>query len=175
LASASPGAVKSRAPLRPVASIDGAWDVAFQPGRGAPASARLEELASLTESKQGGIKYFSGVSTYSKEVECPAGVDPESLVLDLGKVGDVAEVFVNGQKVDTLWKEPFRAEVGGALRPGKNKIEIRVANLWVNRFIGDAQPGAQKVAFTTLPTFTAEAPLRPSGLIGPAQWLAPSD
>jgi hypothetical protein len=36
-----------------------------------------------------------------------------------------------------------------------------VANLWINRLIGDAQPNAQKVTFTALPTYRADAPLRP--------------
>jgi hypothetical protein len=44
---------------------------------------------------------------------------------------------------------------------------VRVANLWVNRLVGDAQPGASKVTFTAAPTYKADAPLRPSGLIGP--------
>ena len=42
----------------------------------------------------------------------------------------------------------------------------------VNRLIGDAQPGANKITWTALPTYTAAAPLRPSGLIGPVQLLA---
>lgn len=41
---------------------------------------------------------------------------------------------------------------GGLLRPGANTLEVRVANLWVNRLIGDAQPGANKVTWTALPT-----------------------
>jgi hypothetical protein len=50
---------------------------------------------------------------------------------------------------------------------GVNTVEVRVANLWVNRLVGDAQPGAAKVSFTTMPAYLAEAPLRPAGLIGP--------
>ena len=42
-----------------------------------------------------------------------------------------------------------------------------MANLWVNRLVGDQQPGATKVAFVAIPTYKADAPLRPSGLIGP--------
>ena len=48
---------------------------------------------------------------------------------------------------------------------------MRVANLWVNRLVGDAQAGAQKITYTTLPTYNADAPLRPSGLIGPVTLL----
>jgi hypothetical protein len=46
-----------------------------------------------------------------------------------------------------------------------------VANLWVNRLIGDQQPGAAKVTWTALPTYRVDAPLRPSGLIGPVTLL----
>jgi hypothetical protein len=43
-----------------------------------------------------------------------------------------------------------------------------VANLWVNRLIGDAQPGtALKYSFTAIPTYGSGAPLRSSGLLGP--------
>lgn len=62
-------------------------------------------------------------------------------------------------------------EIGSALRRGTNKLEVRVANLWVNRLIGDAQPGAKKITWTPLPTYRADAPLRRSGLIGPVTLL----
>ena len=49
---------------------------------------------------------------------------------------------------------------------------MRVANLWVNRLIGDAQPNVtQKITWTAVPTYLPDAPLRPSGLIGPVQLL----
>ena len=63
-------------------------------------------------------------------------------------------------------------DIGQAVMQGENQLQIKVANLWVNRLIGDAQPGAQKVAYTAIPTYQASAPLRPSGLIGPVRLLA---
>jgi hypothetical protein len=50
-------------------------------------------------------------------------------------------------------------------------LEIKVANRWVNRLIGDLPPSAKKVTFTTIPTYRPDAPLRPSGLIGPLRLL----
>ena len=64
-------------------------------------------------------------------------------------------------------KAPYTLDVGAAAKSGSNTIEVRIANLWVNRLIGDQQPGATKVAFVTIPTYHVDAPLRPSGLIGP--------
>ena len=55
-----------------------------------------------------------------------------------------------------------------SLKPGKNKLEIKVTNLWVNRLIGDQQPGVkEKITYTTMPFYQANSPLMPSGLIGP--------
>jgi hypothetical protein len=50
---------------------------------------------------------------------------------------------------------------------GNNTVQVRVANSWVNRLIGDAQPGATKITWTAMPTYAASAPLQPSGLVGP--------
>jgi hypothetical protein len=53
------------------------------------------------------------------------------------------------------------------MKLGENKLEIRVANLWVNRLIGDAQPNAtKKYTFTTHNPYKANSPLLPSGLLG---------
>jgi hypothetical protein len=89
------------------------------------------------------------------------------LRLDLARVGDVAEVRVDGTPVGTAWKAPWTVEIGAATRSASNTIEVRVANLWVNRLIGDKQPGATPMAFVAIPTYKPDAPLRPSGLIGP--------
>src|SRR5262245_22836734 len=51
---------------------------------------------------------------------------------------------------------------------GGNSLSIAVTNLWVNRLIGDHQPGAaQKYTFTTQRFYRASSPLKPSGLLGP--------
>jgi hypothetical protein len=46
-------------------------------------------------------------------------------------------VKVNGTDCGIAWKRPYRVEVTDALKAGRNTIEITVANLWVNRLIGD--------------------------------------
>lgn len=129
---------------------------------------RLTNLAPLNENADPQVKYFSGVTTYATSFDTPRGAKPGSpLMLDLGKVGELAEVRVNGREVGTVWHAPFKIDVGAAVRPGRNRLEVKVANLWVNRLIGDAQTGAKKVTFTTMPTYKPDAPLRASGLIGP--------
>lgn len=149
-------------------AVAGPWSVAFQPGRGAPASVTMDSLAPLHTSSDPALRYFSGVASYANSFHAPQGWKPgQPLWLDLGDVNDVAEVWINGQRVGGLWRAPWRIDVGSAARTGDNALKVRVANKWVNRLIGDAQPGATKVAKLAAPGYRADAPLRPSGLVGP--------
>lgn len=78
---------------------------------------------------------------------------------------------INGKAAGAAWHPPFRVDLSRFARPGRNELEISVANLWVNRLIGDAKPDATKVTWTAVPTYRGDAPLRPSGLVGPAELL----
>ena len=118
------------------------------------------------------MKYFSGTGTYTKTIQAPAGwfKSGAQLWLDLGDVKNLAEVSVNGKPLGILWKTPFRVDVTGALKPGANAVEIQVTNLWVNRLIGDQQPGVQKkYTYTTQQFYRESSPLLPSGLLGPVR------
>ena len=156
--------------LSTVATLEGPWDVSLQPKQGAVTKLEFKTLTSLSEQSEPTVKYFCGVATYTKRFELPKRAHPGApLVLGLGQVGDLAEVRVNGTLVGTAWHSPYRLDIGAAVKSGVNQLEIRVANLWVNRLIGDAQPGANKVTYTAMPAYRPDAPLRLSGLIGPVQ------
>jgi hypothetical protein len=160
-------AIKKLAPVE-IGRVDGPWQVAFEAGRGAPAKATFSALTPLNEHSEAGIRYFSGTATYTNSFSLPGGWrSGQPLWLDLGNVREVAEVSVNGQLAGYAWHAPYRVDVGQAAKPGHNVVEIRVANLWVNRLIGDKQAGEKPVTWTSLPTYVADAPLRQSGLICP--------
>jgi hypothetical protein len=74
---------------------------------------------------------------------------------------------VNGRSLGVLWKAPFVVDVTDAVRSGKNRLEVKVTNVWPNRMIGDKQPGAQRVTFSSYDPYKADSPLLPSGLLGP--------
>jgi hypothetical protein len=156
-------------------NIEGAWDINFQKDRGAPASAKLDKLTSWTDDTDNGIKYFSGTATYTKTITASANwfTKEAELWLNLGDVKNIAEVSVNGKPLGIVWKKPFRVNMTSVLKAGNNKIEIKVTNLWVNRLIGDAQPGVtNKITYTTMPFYQANAPLLPAGLLGPVTIMA---
>jgi hypothetical protein len=154
------------------AAINGPWHVHFQKERGAPEKAvSFENLVSFTTSSDYGIKYFSGTATYMNTFEVNALNENVRIILDLGDVKNLAEVTINGKSVGVLWKKPFQTDISKFLKIGKNTVEINVVNSWVNRLVGDMQPGAIKIGFTTMPLFKADSPLEPSGLLGPVQLI----
>lgn len=156
----------------PVSTIEGPWEVSFQPDRGAPAKVTFEKLTSWSENADPGIKYFSGTGSYNKTIDASESwfKSGEQLWLDLGEVKNLAEVVVNGKSLGIVWKKPFRIDISGAMKPGKNTLEVRVTNLWVNRLIGDGQLGVEKkITYTTMPFYQANSPLLPSGLLGPVK------
>ncbi|MBI1780909.1 MAG: glycoside hydrolase, partial [Sphingobacteriales bacterium] len=154
-----------------VAAVNGG-EISFQPNRGAPVSITVNELSSWSTNADAGVKYFSGTATYTKTINASADwfAKDAELWLNLGDVKNLAEVIVNGKSLGILWKKPFRVSISGALKPGNNKLEIKVTNLWVNRLIGDAQPNVtNKITYTTMPFYQANSPLLPSGLLGPVK------
>ena len=150
--------------------IAGPWNVRFAPGWGAPAAVLFKSLASWTQHADAGVKYFSGTAVYEKEIEVAAELlrPHQALELDLGDVRELAEVILNGRNLGIVWKPPRRVDMTGAVHPGKNRLEIRVTNLWPNRIIGDQfVPEPQRLTRTNIRKFTKESPLLPSGLLGP--------
>jgi hypothetical protein len=185
--------------LRSVMTVAGSWDVTFDPRWGGPGKTKFQRLDDWSTRAEEGIRYYSGTATYRKQIDVPRGVAGKgrALMLDLGCVKNLARVRVNGKEVGTLWCSPWRIDIGGAVKPGRNQIEIEVANLWPNRLIGDARfaPDAEygkdgglvrwpewlsgkgtrlstgRYAFATWSFFTKESPLLPSGLFGPVQLM----
>jgi hypothetical protein len=152
-----------------IAKLEGPWKVSFEPDRGAPASTTLDTLASWSDSADAGVKYFSGTGTYTKTIQAPADWFKKGahLWIDLGDVKNLAEVTVNGKSLGVVWHTPYHVDATAALKQGSNEVTVKVTNAWVNRLIGDQQPGATKYTFADVTPYKANSPLLPSGLIGP--------
>ncbi|MGC8639259.1 MAG: glycosyl hydrolase [Isosphaeraceae bacterium] len=179
--------------------LNAPWDVAFSPGWGAPEKTTFDRLMSWSDHADAGVKYYSGTAVYTKEFSLSAEIPGHGrrLYLNLGKVEVMAHVKVNGKNLGILWKPPFLVDVTGFVRPGKNSLEVKVVNLWINRMIGDEQlpedsernpNGTLKAwprwltegkpsptgrfTFTTWRLWKKGDALVPSGLIGPVRLLA---
>jgi hypothetical protein len=194
LKTASGRTLQMDVPSLPQLEVTGPWEVRFPPKWGAPERITLEKLASWTDHTDPGVKYFSGTATYTKTITVPNELLTVNrrLILDLGTVRVMARLKLNGKDLGLLWSQPFRMDVTQTVRPGENTLEVSVVNLWVNRLIGDEQlpedssrnpDGTLKewpqwlaqdspsptgrFTFTTWRLWKKDAPLQPSGLIGP--------
>ena len=150
--------------------LTGSWQLSFPPKLGAPAAAVFDHLFSWSDSTNDGIKYFSGTAAYEKDFTLSKDCFRKGrcLFLDLGSVKNLAQVVLNGKPLGILWKEPFRVEITGAAKSGKNHLTVKVTNLWPNRLIGDEKlPEKQRITWTSVSLYKADSPLLPSGLLGP--------
>jgi len=172
------------------------WTIVSFAGNAAPrAPVAMPRLTSWSASADEALKHFSGRAVYERTV---TGVTGERIVLDLGDVRDVANVFVDGAFVKCLWDKPYRVELPAACRTGKPfTLRVEVVNTWPNRLIGDAVLRAKGVSdgpidrgwpkwvldgktesgtgLTTWSNFDyawkATDALRPAGLLGPVKLL----
>lgn len=152
-----------------VSQIDGAWSVGFQTGRGALAGLTLDRLASWSEGTLECVKYFSGTVTCARNFV--AGADwlaaGHHVWIDIGDVKNLAEVVLNGKSMGVAWHAPYLVDLSSSLRSGDNELVIKVTNAWVNRQIGDQQPGVTApYTFADIKSYKATSALMPSGLPG---------
>ena len=163
-------------------SLAGPWTVRFAPGWGAPESVVFDRLVAWDKHPDEGIKHFSGTATYHIEFHCTESQAKAISRLQLGDVKHVAQARVNGKDLGVIWSSPWTVDLTGTLRPGENRLEIDVTNLWVNRLIGDAAlPENQRRTRTNIYLQTGDRtvkpyqgygstdPLVPSGLLGPVK------
>ena len=158
-------------------TLAGPWTVSFQPNLGAPSQITLAKLESWTTNADDGVKNFSGTATYDKSVQIERRWlrSGERIFLDLGVVGDLAEVSINGRALGILWKLPYQLDVTEALKPGMNQLEIKVTNEWTNRIIGDRTAPEGKKVLLGVPAggiFRGPQTLTDSGLLGPVQFVS---
>jgi hypothetical protein len=118
------------------------WELTFE---GLGQTNNMQNLISWTDLVPEEQKYYSGTVTYRKSFNWSGSGTAE---LNLGSMKNIAEVYLNGTLVDTLWKPPYRTDISSALVQGNNDLEIKVTNLLVNRVTGDyALPQEEKAAY----------------------------
>jgi hypothetical protein len=176
-----------------VKKLKGPWNIKFNPGFGAPASAVFDTLTDWTKRTEEGIRYYSGIGVYSIKFDLPAEVikKNEEFWIDLGTVKNIARVRLNGKELGIVWTEPWQVRMTDVVKDKDNQLEIEVANLWANRLIGDEMKpwdgveggkwpdwllnGTPRISgrytFTTHRFYKKDDPLLESGLIGPVKIL----
>jgi len=185
-----------------MSEVAGPWEVTFDPSLGGPGKVAFNTLADWTLRPEDGIRFYSGPATYTTAFDLPLSADAykqtgrrrrQRTWLDLGAVMNIARVRLNGRDLGVVWCAPWKVDVTGIVKASGNRLEISVANLWVNRLIGDERlaadcdfgedgrllrwpdwllrsdprPSRGRITFTTWKHYAKDSSLLPSGLIGP--------
>ncbi|MCX6345407.1 MAG: glycosyl hydrolase [Armatimonadetes bacterium] len=154
--------------------IAGPWQVAFDSRWGGPGKTGFARLDDWSKRSEEGIKYYSGTAVYRTTFKY-SGSAKSRVFLDLGKVAVMAEVRLNGKSAGIAWKSPYRVEISGIIKAGANDLEVKVANLPINRMIGDEQlpEDSERNGDGTLrswPKWLEEGKPSPSGRFTFAEW-----
>ena len=115
--------------------IKGKWALKFiEGGPSLPLAGPINDLKPWTDLDGEAFKIFSGTASYSTSFKKPAGTASRYL-LDLGKVFESAQVFINGKKLATLIGPVYAFTLAGKDLKADNLLEVRVSNSMANRII----------------------------------------
>jgi hypothetical protein len=160
-------------------NISGQWTMELE-GKQFPKITRTTQvLSSWTDDET--TRHFSGTGKYTISFELPAGyIAPDlELLLDVGKVGQIAEVIINGKNAGVVWMRGQNPEISKLVKAGENNMEVLVTNTLINRVSAMTEPNpipAELVpVYGSTPTQTPGSlprefgfqPLPASGLLGP--------
>ncbi|RAJ26350.1 glycosyl hydrolase [Pedobacter cryoconitis] len=149
--------------------ITSQWLVNFDPKLGGPVKPVVfKQLTDWAENKDEAIKYYSGAAYYQNSFELSKVKKGQHVLLDLGNVIAIAKVKLNGIAIGGVWTAPYKIDITKAVKPGKNELEIKVVNNWINRLTGDHQlPENKRITSTYYDCYDPAVKLQSSGLIGP--------
>jgi hypothetical protein len=145
------------------------WTLTFPQGWGIDTPLTLNELKpwkDLPLSEEG--KAFSGTATYETTLQLDHK-NKGKLILNLGKVEEIAVVSVNGHVTDTLWAEPYETDITRYVKKGRNRLTIQVTSTWYNRLVYDARLPEKERKTWVINGPSGNSELRPSGLLGPVK------
>lgn len=150
-------------------TLENPWKVDFKNKEiGPKESIEISKLTDWITSPNDKIKYYSGTAVYSSTFNYKKDKNTKDVFIDLGTVGVMASVKINGESIGTAWISPFKLNASSALKDGINTIEVEVVNVWRNRLTGDKiLPKEERTTWLNVDNVTPEEELITSGLIGP--------
>lgn len=149
--------------------IDGVWTVDFKnKAIGPEESVKFETLKDWSQMEDEKIKYYSGTAIYQTTFELKELQENGELFINIGNVGVMAKVKINGVDLGVTWMAPFRLKATNQLQKGTNNLEIEVVNVWRNQLIKDKSlPAEKRYTWHLVDDIKEGETLQPSGLLGP--------
>lgn len=144
------------------------WTVAFENTGVKLVRQNLFDWSKESEPK---VKYYSGRACYTSSFIVKDDKQ-QQVLLDLGKVANLATVRVNGKECGTAWTPPYQVDITSALVLGTNRLEIEVVNTWANALRGaDAGMPPFDGIWTNAKYRLLGEDLLPAGLFGPLELI----
>lgn len=132
-------------------NISGEWKVSMATALEYPNfEEKIEHRELVNLAKSNLYPHFSG--TFRYEINFEAKEASEKALLDLGRVYEVAEVWLNGKSIGVRICPPYKFDISGNLEKGTNNLVVEVTNTLVK---------AHQDAFSQF------AVQEPTGLLGP--------
>jgi hypothetical protein len=191
----APRAVPPIASIPQPLDLSTGWTVRFGAGGTPVAMDQLKSWSELPDEKN-----FSGVATYEKTVSVDPGMIQDGLGLSFdfgsptplasegrsqgyyaaltGPVREAAVLYLNGERIGSVWSPPYSLDVTGRLKAGENTIRIEVANLAINYMAGIKLPNydyagvTQRYGNRFQPQNLEAIQVLPAGLLGPVRLIA---
>lgn len=136
-------------------AVEGPWTIATATAEQYPSFETVGEAEGLSDmSRPDALPTFSGTFRYEAEFEWTHSAG--AVLLDLGQVYEIAQVWVNGQSAGVCICPPYNLDIGELIHPGKNILVVEVTNTLVK----------EQRDF-----FSRYAQQEPSGLLGPVRLL----
>ncbi|HBE39675.1 MAG TPA: glycoside hydrolase family 2 [Bacteroidales bacterium] len=153
---------------RLVAEINTPWEVSFEKAnRGLEQPVKMNSSEDWSQNTDQRIKYYSGTGVYRNSFWIEKTEPGENIFINLGQVGVMAEVKINGQKAGGVWTPPWNVDITNYVGEGENQVEISVVNNWINRLIGDSRlPEKERKTWINVNEIRPDDPLQASGLLG---------
>lgn len=116
--------------------IQGNWRLELEGIGGERVVSTLTQLASWT--RHPAAMNVSGSGRYSVQFQLPETFlrQDMELELDLGMVGTVATVSLNGEAAGITWMQPYRLNITDKVKKGSNRLEVWVENTLINYVAG---------------------------------------
>lgn len=129
-----PSVAPPAAPGEILTAIAGPWRALDESGKS------LSMIVPGDWAQQPGWQIFAGTVRFAATFDL-AEIDAKSpIFLDLGRVGDIAEVHLNGQRAGVRAWGPYLYNIASLARAGVNELDVRVTNSIANRFDGAQLP-----------------------------------
>ena len=154
--------------LKVFKKLEKSWQVEFENKEiGPKESISIDNLSDWTKWPKKKAKYYSGTVTYKTTFILEA-IPKGEIFINLGDIGVMAEVKINGKKIGGAWISPFRLNTNHSVKSGENSLEVKVVNVWRNRIVGDKSlPTEKQFTWTVFDDASEDELLQPSGLLGP--------